>query len=419
MTAPGRSPSRGMSLVELMISLALGLIVIAGALALLRGQQGSFRAGTGDRAQQETARAALESITSSLRVAGFGVDPALAFDFGPQNNVRMSQVPSGTVVAATSFRCAAGVTCRDSTTGSDEIVFLARDPAFGYPLSQAYAAGSSQLVITGPLRNPIHRGQILQVMCFTGTMAWAYVTVSAEVPASNGASVAVPLVTGTTVFPDQTSLLNGDGCFASAAPAGSGAGVVASAAKVFKVDRFRYFLQSFAEGSGTRPYLMLDQGLFDASGNAINDVVAPDVEDLQFSYLFPAFPDPALRLIGAAAGNAITADGNGIDLAPVQRPPAYGDDPDALQRTTHHPGNIRLVRVAIVVRSPSVDPDMLGVAADTILPAAGNRAAVAGPVGYRRALFETSAPIRNLDARAPYFPTYTATGTDQLNVGGG
>ena len=417
MTAPGRSPTRGMSLVELMISLALGLIVIAGALALLRGQQGSFRAGTGDRAQQETARAALESITSSLRVAGFGVDPALAFDFGPQNNVRMSQVPTGTVVAATSFKCASGVTCRDSTTGSDEIVFLARDPAFGYPLSQAYAAGSSQLVISGPLRNPIHRGQILQVMCFTGTMAWAYVTVSTEVAASNAASIGVPLVTGTTVFPNQTGLL-GDGCFASAAPAGSGAGVIASAAKVFKVDRFRYFLQSFAEGSGTRPYLMLDQGLFDASGNAINDVVAPDVEDLQFSYLFPAFPDPALRLLGAATGTAITASGSGIDVAPAQGTPAYSDDPDALQRTTHHPGNIRLVRVAIVVRSPTPDPDLLG-ATDAILPAAGNRASVAGPPGHRRAVFETSAPIRNLDARAPYFPTYTATGTDQLNVGGG
>jgi type IV pilus assembly protein PilW len=417
-------PSRGVTLIELMITLTLGLIVIAGALALLVGQQAAFRAGTGDRAQQETARVALESVTSNLRMAGYGIDPAVAFDFGPQASIRMARAPEGSVVAATSFKCNSAVSCRDSTTGPDEIVFLARDPGFGYPLAQGYASGSSQLVLTGPLRNPIHRGQILQVMCFTGSMRWAYVTVGAEVPADAGATVAVPLVTGTTAFPNQTSLLNGDGCFGSAAPTGSSAAVVAGAAKVFKVDRFRYFVQSFVEADGTHPYLMLDQGLFDASGNAIVDVVAPDVEDLQFSYVFPASTDPSLRLVGASSGNAITASSSGIDTAPSQGPPSFDDVSTSPQRTTQHPGNIRVVRMAVVVRTPTSDPNLLTDGAATV-PAAGNRASFQGPTGYRRTLFETSSAIRNLDARAPYFPTYTAdapnysTRTDQLNVGGG
>jgi hypothetical protein len=33
-------------------------------------------------------------------------------------------------------------------------------------------------------------------------------------------------------------------------------------------------------------------------------------------------------------------------------------------------------------------------------------------------MLQTSVPVRNLDARAPYYPFY-GTGADQLNVGGG
>ncbi|HEY6892031.1 MAG TPA: hypothetical protein VI300_29785, partial [Solirubrobacter sp.] len=70
-----------------------------------------------------------------------------------------------------------------------------------------------------------------------------------------------------------------------------------------------------------------------------------------------------------------------------------------------------------VVRSPSYDAT-LSTPADVSIPAAANRPAVDGPPGYRRLLLETTAAVRNLDARAPYFPSYTA-GSDQFNVGGG
>jgi hypothetical protein len=60
------------------------------------------------------------------------------------------------------------------------------------------------------------------------------------------------------------------------------------------------------------------------------------------------------------------------------------------------------VRVAITVRSPRLD---VGVA-DAAVPAALNRPALAGPSGYRRMVFETTAYTFNLGTSFPVFPTY-------------
>jgi hypothetical protein len=74
------------------------------------------------------------------------------------------------------------------------------------------------------------------------------------------------------------------------------------------------------------------------------------------------------------------------------------------------------VSVTVVARSPERDATVF----EGSVPTAGNRPAVAGPVGYRRQLFGTTAATINLDARAPHFPTYSADGgADRFNVGGG
>jgi type IV pilus assembly protein PilW len=428
MSARRTGRAAGFTLVELMVTVTLSVVVILGALALLGGQQRAFRSSAGDRALQETARVALESLSRNLRLAGFGVDPALALDFGPQANVRMARAPSGTVVAAASYQCNAAVSCRDRTDGPDEIVFLARDPGFGQILASAYVPGSTSLEVRGPLRSTLYKGQILQVMCFTGSMAWAYVTVSARVLPTEDGSFSIPIDGGNTAFPNQTAFLDADGCFGNAIAAGVAPTeeTLSTATKVFKVDRFRYFVGTFDEASGDamawgsagRPYLLLDQGLLDASGNAIVDVVAPDVEDLQVSYTFAPTVTQAPTSVGtsATAGTAIASGADGLDVTPAAGVPAFGDEPDVVQRTTHHPANVRGVGISLVVRAPAasaaVRPE------DAIVPAAGNRRAVAGPDGFRRLLIQTSVPVRNLDSRAPYYPFY-GTGGDQLNVAGG
>lgn len=413
----------GFTLVELLISLVISAIVIAGALALLSSQQHTFQRSSADRAVQESARVALEELTANLRLAGYGIDPALAFDFGAIPSLLLDRLPPGTAASVAGFGCATAVTCRDSVGGPDELVFHYRNPSFVRPLASAAGAGS--ITMWGPLNQPLHAGQILQVACYSGSMYWAFVTVGAEVPADRSAiTVDVPLLGDAAgAFGRQNAVL-ADPCFSTVAPAGSPATVVAPAAKVFMVERFRYFIQSYDgtgnvvpwRTAGSRPYLMLDKGLAGADGAPLLQMVAPDVEDLQISYVFPRSGAGLSPVVGATAGTAVSAAPDGIDLAPAVAPPQYADPATAPSRATHFPANIGAVRVSIVVRS--AEPDVKVVDPATV-PAAGNRPEVAGPQHYRRTRFDTGAATPNLDVRAPFFPSYSTNPADHLNVGGG
>jgi type IV pilus assembly protein PilW len=416
-----RSPPRpsGFSLVELLIALAASVFVMLGAAVLLRSQYQSFQTSTSERAFQETGRIALDALSTDLRQAGLGVDVGLVFDFGTQNNARSAARQAGTTFGTDSPGCAAAITCRDSTTGPDELVFHSRDPAFGKPLRTAVTAASTTLTVSGPLREPLHQGQILEVVCYTGNMTWAYVKVGSTVAANLDptATVDIPLASSGATFPNQNPVL-ADPCFSTVATAA--ASTIPAAAKVFKVDRYRYFIRSYSAAgnivpwgtAGSRPWLMLDRGTTDTTtGKPVVDPVAPDVEDLQVAYVFPL--DAVNPVAGATAGVALAAGAAGIDLAAAC--PVSTDDAIGANRLNHHPANIRAVQVAVVVRS--AEPDLARAGAATI-PAALNRPDVAGPAGYLRLLLQTSVPVRNLDARAPYYPSY-GTGADQLNVGGG
>jgi type IV pilus assembly protein PilW len=198
-------------------------------------------------------------------------------------------------------------------------------------------------------------------------------------------------------------------------------------ARLFEVERIRYFVQSYDVAgnvvawntAGSRPYLMLDRGLRSADGTPLLEVVAPDVEDLQVSYVFPLAPVEN-QVAGSTAGARMDNSATGIDLAPAGGfVPTYSAARLSAVRTTHYPSNVRAVRIAIVVRSPNPDTNL----GDATIPAAGNRPAVAAvDPGYRRTLFETSVAIPNMESRAPFFPTVVPT-TDAsatvLNVGGG
>jgi type IV pilus assembly protein PilW len=407
--------------VELMVSLVISALVIAGALALLNTQQRTFQRSSADRNVQEMARVALEDLTTNLRMAGFGMEPAFAFDFGRMTNVPADRLPSG-LATIPGYACPSGdPTCRDRTDGPDELVFHYRDPSFYRPLSSPPGGAFTSLTVTGPLNTPLRQGQILQVICFSGAMSWAYVTVAADVAAdTSGAPVSIPLQPGSgNDFPLQNQVL-AQSCYGSVAPAGSSATAVASAAKIFKVNRYRYFVQTYdgtgnvvAWGTaGARPYLMLDQGL-SPGGAAQVQVVAPDVEDLQVVYLFPRSATP---LAGATANTQLTSSAGGIEMTAAV--PAYTDAATAATRLTHHPANIGAVRVSVVVRT--AEDDILQVSDESrTLPAAGNRPGLLGPQYHRRTRVETTAVTPNLDVRAPYFPSYSTSATDRLNVGGG
>lgn len=413
-----RHRPRGFTLIELMIALGISVVVIAGSLMLLNAQRRTFQGGAVDRGLQEAGRVALMEMTGNLRMAGYGMDPGMAFDFGqarsPQAQATLPEGVAGVLFGG--FECGAAVTCRDRIDAPDEIVFHSRDPYFGQLLTDHT---TTSLKLRGPLGRPLDRGQILQVVCYGGEQVWAYVTVDARVEATGANDVPVTLQAGqaagdtSPIFPFQNALL-ANTCFGGVA-------------RVFAINRFRYYVESYAidgavaawGAAGARPYLMLDQGLEDDAGAKKVSMVAPDVEDLQLAYVF-SLSAPGTQVRGATAGTRLANQADDIDLAPISTPsiPIYATPSRDAARTTGHPSNIRAVRVSVVVRQPEADIKI----SEPDLPAIGNRAALVRDTNRRRAVFETTVPVPNLDSRAPTFPTVgdPALASDvNLNFGGG
>jgi type IV pilus assembly protein PilW len=427
--------TRGFSLIELLIAVAISAVIIAGGVSLLIGTQRFFQGGVDDRAMQEAARVALESIRTNLQRAGYGMEPTFALDFG-QALTTMDRIPLGLVAPPTTqpvvtaspyawaggYDCADGkqVVCRDSTTGPDELVFYAREPMFQRYLNGA--ATSDGFTLQGPAPAGgwdggfFQSGQILQVMCYGIQNEWSWAYVSVDKVDSTGH---VTLQGGTAKkydFPFQNELLN-RASFATSEAAG--------ARRAFLINRYRYFVAAVDaagnikdwETAGTRPYLMLDQGFTDSDKNPIYTPIAADVEDIQFAYIFPQADtttstpsDPAdpdsdpifvAQIVGADPGTPVTNNILGIDLDPARGIPALTSSSRDPVRSTLHPANIRAVRIAVTVRTERQDSS----SADSVIPKALNRPKKTdGEAGYHRMTFETTVRLPNMDAQIATFP---------------
>jgi hypothetical protein len=404
------------------VAVGISLIGIAAGMTLLIGTHRWFRTGVSDRGTQETARIALDEIGLNLRRAGYGLELGLVFDMGVLAPTVIDQLPQANKFQGRfgGYGCGGpGVygdcpELRDSVTGPDELVFYARDPMWSRDVTQVLVGGL--VLAKNPAGRPTEllQGQVLQVMCYgaANQWLWSFVTVQSAVEDATQVQVTLAPATGDPYdFPFQQAVL-GEPCFAAA-------GAPPSRVRAYKVDRFRYHVLAVDDAGnvqawgtvGARPYLMLDQGLRDADGVAIDRVIAPDVEDLQVAYVFPSAPAGS-QVLGAneVAGVVATTDGNdtGFNLRPAVpfAIPSFATPPSDidLARTTHHPANIRAVRVAITVRDARQDENAAD--ASAVVPAALNRPEVSGPAGYRRAVFETTTYTRNLEARAPVFPIY-------------
>ncbi len=346
------APRRGFTLVEMMVGILVSTIIIAGSITLLVNQQQAYQNTSNDRAGQEAARVALGAIGEALGRAGYGIHPSVTFDFGDIPNMTIEFTSAGTVTFS-GRDCTPPVGCRDKADASDEIAFYTRDPYFVRALAAAPTA--SQLVVAGNLKTPLYQGQVLAVACMSCGKRWAYVTVAGTVePDAAATTTTIPLEVsgGGLDFPHQNGAL-ADTCFgANLATATSTPEVFSRATKIFKVDRYRFYVtHQFVDPDSRqiRPYLMLDQGLVDAHGQILTPV-APDIDDLQFAYVLP---DSAVPLVGATESQAIASGPGGIDL--TVSPPLYGDTRSSPSRVTQSPANIRAVRVSVVVRSPETD----------------------------------------------------------------
>ncbi|HET9752695.1 MAG TPA: type II secretion system protein, partial [Myxococcales bacterium] len=76
-----RPQSRGFTLVELLVSVAILSVVMAGISGVLIKQSQASAVQSAQRDLEESARLALLELASAVRMAGYGIDPPAAFDF--------------------------------------------------------------------------------------------------------------------------------------------------------------------------------------------------------------------------------------------------------------------------------------------------------------------------------------------------
>ncbi len=408
-----RSRHRGFTLVEMLVALAASAVVLTVVIGAALAQQRAFFGSEKIRAAQSSARAAQLFLEEKLRLAGFGVEPALAFDF---QFYTPDHYPS--------FPCPAeaGGCPRDATDNNDELVFYERNPNYWVPNNltdrpagkawRVQGLGDAKITVDVNQGDVFPAGQILAVVC-PGGRYYTYVTVSQTTPAAAAAGFGgpgaqeVPLLPSDPLNPFRRQDILG-GATASdppsyfdqagnllAAPTPS-ACVSTGQARLFQIDRYRFHVRpvvvgSFADGKTKYdPYLVLDMGV-DTNGDGDVDgademVIAEGVELFQVAYVLanPALPTPAA---GASPGVAITftpgmpgSTDVADEITTVELPPPVpfgfafaprlnqADNPYAATswysysqtpplpsnhpRMTNAQGNIRAVQVAMVVRSP-------------------------------------------------------------------
>jgi type IV pilus assembly protein PilW len=429
--------SRGVTLVELVIAMVVTAFAISGALLMSQAQQRLFSTGNKQRQAQQNARAAILFLEDKIRLAGFGMDPANAFDFAW-------------------YGCAAGpASCpRDSVAGPDELVFYARDPNYRLVTDpatevttfhgrawQATQVTPASIQILARKTETFLKGQILQLACGK-ELRFTHVTVQAKTTALGPGPLDIPLE---PVFPgvlardvpadpfrrqDAADRANADftkwnACF-TVQP------------RVFLIDRYRFYVRPVDMGGGRfDPYLVLDQGLDtndDTQIDADDEImVAEGIENFQVAY---QFIDPNLPLAGDLPGTPISVPAVGSTpgsafqtITPTNFPGPYDASvaypilnssqffassmpPLPKPRQTNDQGNLRAVHVAVVARSPEPDPTTpsnlsytpgspLWIYNFNALPPfiADYLAAHSNEDHYLRAVMDTAVPVPNMAAR--------------------
>src|SRR5712664_2429865 len=382
----------GFTLIEVLLSVAILAFVVAGISQVLIKQSQASSVQAGQRDLEESGRLALIEMGRAIRMAGYGIDPTVAFDFG-----RFACTTPGTLST-----CNGGG--RDRTDAPDELVVAWRDPNFARKVALKTGGGPYTITLDSALTARIDAGRIVELLC-DGAENAAYVAVTSTKNAGD-TDLVVRLLTAADGY--FTIVDPSDACY--------------STATVLLVERARYYVANDTDGV---PALWRDRG----RGGA--ELLFRGIEDLQLSY--DIGQPPAGSRFAAGGANAVappgcintSADGGGTStwtfgscagLAgapdPTITPPNWRLDAyDAATRYTGHPANIRNVNVVVVARATRASPDGSG----DELPALLNRPARIRD-NFRRAVQTLSEQPQNLLSRANILPPVFPGST---NVGGG
>ena len=396
--------NRGFTLIELMVSLAVVSFCISLVMGIFVAQQKAFQALDLSRLAAEAGRDASLDLETSLRRAGWGVDPRYAFDF------QWYQCPNNTPL------------CRDQVGSADEVVFVARNPNYQWTDYQVagcanlggcfvgngwnVVSASPNLVINARGGEVFHKGRVLLVACADGASP-TMVTVGSSTTAAAG-NFTIPLmaaqvVNGVTNPYRENNL--GQACLSQ------------SGASVFLVDRFRYYVASpgytLPGVSGNPvPFLMLDTGLDynlddvtpDAGDTRDLIPVAKGVEDLQIGYVinngvpygFLAPDNGADWILGDTAGLREEPTVESA-LSPIYTTPS--SDPS---RFTVDQTNIHGLRFEMTVRSANADTSLAPGALGDPMILSENRNVLTTTGQFRRVQVAASVACRNMESRSTF-----------------
>jgi type IV pilus assembly protein PilW len=417
--------SRGTTLVELMIVVAITSVVLAGAIVAANAQQRAYLDNQRLRGAQGSGRRALLALEQAIPLAGDSIDPTLAFDF--------SGWYSGGPCRPEMAGCPL-----DSVSNSDELIFYAREPRYWVssvraedPAGNAWrirGVNASTVTIIARSGDTFRNGQIFLAVCPTSSTYTYFTAGETKTAQANGdMPLSLQAVAAANPFRRQ-DLAAGVSCFnpTEAAPIDP-----LSPPHLFLVNRYRFHvrpvaLNTIAGATQYDPVLVLDRGV-DTNGDGRVDesdeeLVAEGIESMQVAY---GFYSSAIAEAGTTAGAPISfatgaagTSANTITLTPFSGTTPYATasffpytfgPPPAPQRLTNAQGNVQYVRVALLARSTDVDVQS-SQRATAFLPLYNQSAlptwvtnyasALGGKDGYQRVRLEATVPLPSISNRA-------------------
>ncbi|WP_426749358.1 prepilin-type N-terminal cleavage/methylation domain-containing protein [Myxococcus sp. Y35] len=393
-THPRKAPG-GFTLIELLVGITVSSVVLLAVAGTIIAVNDIFQSNTISKTAVEGSRVGMDYLSHTLRYAGYGLDPAIAFDFNTtdlpderKDNYTLEVEGWGTVV-------------------TDDLAFRYRDPQF-LRRGQLAPAGPPpyQLDLEAPATfgQPLRRGQAMLVAC-PGGQDYFLGRLDADVAADASTASLVPAL---------AAGLPGDvpkGCMADA-------GRIPFVMLVHE-KRLR------VEAHGGRPYLVVKHGW---ASDADFDPIASDVESFQVAYQMNRPPANSACCAGHVAVDAAVGSGMAWVLGDedaVVLPkydadvpaPTYSTPYDDPLRYNQNPANIRSVGVGLTVRSVRQLPSGTRSQARKLF----NAEPVADEDTFFRTTVETSVRIPNMTSRAFFIPELRSPGVagDIKNVWGG
>lgn len=394
----------GFTLAELLVGLAVTSIVLVAVTAAVIGVQGSYQRETEVKILTENGRSSLQYMQRKVELAGYGIDPRMAFDVGA--------LPGGggsrdnlDVMTATFTPTQAGLD--GGVVVTDDLAFRYRDPSW---LRGGTYAGSS-IALQVPTDVAISQGQVMMVVC-RGANRMVTLQVSSNVAA--GAN-AVPV----TVMGAPWGGFVADTCFT---------GTGTNLPWVFLVREQRLRVVNL----NGRPWLVAFNSLtanpFDLSQDNF-DPIAPDVENFQVAFgvnrapttlgCCQAAPDIGGDWIYGNTRNGATPEPVFAQVtSPLGSVPDYNTGYTEPSRFTGTVANIRTVQLSLTVRTTR--RDVTGRKLSKPLDSFNWGAPTMTEDGFNRAVFHTVIHVPNMLSRSFFIPSLRASSDARdLNTWGG